>query len=632
VTTIAEIELRNWGPYRGEHVLKLQDKAYAIVARDEKDHDRSNGLGKSALIGAVRFALYGIRLDAMATEDDWITRGEPDGHVRLLLTDGTDIKRTRTRGKATRLSVKREGLVLATQDEGERLVEQVVGYSAKDFEHGPFMRPRDIAKLVLCQPAERMRVVEAWLELAPLRAAFAHNAARMAAVVVPPLPPQAPDAVPLELAVLQAQYAHKRAKARLFLAQEVEEKVRTHRDIQAKRREREDVVQRGKLLVARLAEVGADAFVEQHARAVSDANSTLAKASVIHQRAQQVAPLARGQFDGKCPVAGIACPAKDAINASSEEHRATHAALLQEYRVADRKVVAARVHQDELQSRGYARKANEEELRGLQARELRLRGEIEAAGVDPEPVDEAAVSRELQEAARAEAEATQAVRAAEQTLLYGRQQAEESARGQQAIRAAEARLQPLREAALVLGPRGAQRRVAEPFLREIEQRANLALAQAGVDLQVKVQWEREGKDPSPTCAACGDPFPSSARVKECSRCGASRGRNIVNELDFAFSNQSEGLEDIWGFVMRLAACAYLRRRRGAAWSTVLCDEPFARLDKSMRRAMSRAVVTMLADFGLRQSIVVSHSPDTQAYPGVIVITRGVAGSRAEVAA
>ncbi len=65
--------MTNFACYRGEHVLGLEAKTYAIVARKHDDPERSNFLGKSSLMEAIYFALYGEHRHRF--EDDWITRG-----------------------------------------------------------------------------------------------------------------------------------------------------------------------------------------------------------------------------------------------------------------------------------------------------------------------------------------------------------------------------------------------------------------------------------------------------------------------------------------------------------------------------------------------------------------------------
>jgi hypothetical protein len=101
---IRRLTLFNAGPYRGEHVLELGPKAYAITARFESDPGRSNTGGKSFLLEMIDFALTGKlakfrRYDA----DGWITRGEREGKVRLDFEDGYWISRERKRGQPTQV-------------------------------------------------------------------------------------------------------------------------------------------------------------------------------------------------------------------------------------------------------------------------------------------------------------------------------------------------------------------------------------------------------------------------------------------------------------------------------------------------------------------------------------------------
>lgn len=54
-----KLTLTNWYRYRGRHEISLGESVYGIAARTEGDPGRSNWQGKSSLLAAIPFALYG---------------------------------------------------------------------------------------------------------------------------------------------------------------------------------------------------------------------------------------------------------------------------------------------------------------------------------------------------------------------------------------------------------------------------------------------------------------------------------------------------------------------------------------------------------------------------------------------
>ena len=59
MTHVARIELRNWARYAGEVAVDLGPEVYAVEAEWDGDKARSNWGGKSKLVEAIPFALFG---------------------------------------------------------------------------------------------------------------------------------------------------------------------------------------------------------------------------------------------------------------------------------------------------------------------------------------------------------------------------------------------------------------------------------------------------------------------------------------------------------------------------------------------------------------------------------------------
>ena len=109
------------------------------------------------------------------------------------------------------------------------------------------------------------------------------------------------------------------------------------------------------------------------------------------------------------------------------------------------------------------------------------------------------------------------------------------------------------------------------------------------------------------CEACGLPFPSGARVKECA-CGAARGKKVEEGLWIRLSDRSGAAEDLAGFELGVAAGEWLREERGASWGVLLADEPFGQLDAAHRRALAGSIGRLLSPGGYEQAFVVAHHP------------------------
>jgi DNA repair exonuclease SbcCD ATPase subunit len=189
-----------------------------------------------------------------------------------------------------------------------------------------------------------------------------------------------------------------------------------------------------------------------------------------------------------------------------------------------------------------------------------------------------------------------------------------------------------REALQVLGPAGAQRRLVDGLLIQVERSANEDLARAGVELRVAFSWQRELEGLAEACASCGQPFPSSRKVRACEACGAQRGRKLEQKLRIEVSPKSGGMDALAGVGVRLSTTAWLKARRGSSWSVACLDEPLAAVDAHNRALVGRHLVAMLGGhYGLEQSFISSHSPEVlSTLPRRIVVRATELGSTLEV--
>ncbi len=633
---IARLQLENWEPFKGTHVLELRPQAYAVFARYEDDPDRSNWAGKSSLLGAVRFALTGDHDHRL--EDEWISNGEERGAVTLVLDDGTVIDRSRKRGKATQFVVGK-----AKGDDAQALLWKAMGLAKEDWLATCWWEQGATSRLVTADPAERTRIVTGWLELGPLQAAEGHNARRLGEVVAKverleidargweaveaeQLGGQSVDVLANALTTAEGQLEKARAERQVARARVDEQGAAAAR--REKAAEYARLVEDGVRLKAELAEEDKPALVAERDNARATHDAAVGKLTTTSREAEQRRKVALGEFDGKCPVAGIACPAKDAINADVKTNRKRSQAADAARDQAREEALAATNTLDAAEGELQAHDRKAERLKLLRDQALKLQPAAEASASDPEPDPKA--GEKLAAAERKEHEWVERVGAlgerVRRIMDARRMRAEALAK----IVVLDGELAALREAALVLGKNGAQRDVARGALEDIEQGANERVRAAGVDLEVRVRWEHESKMLAKACGACGWPFPESTKVKECPRCKAERGPHYVNRLEFERSRKSGGADDMMGVALQLAGSAWLRDARGSAWATGLLDEPTSQMDAANRRALAQM---LRAEKGFEQLLVVSHHHGTlDALPGRILITSDGTWARAEVAA
>lgn len=654
---LTRLDLHNWMRYRGRHVLELEPKVYGIVARREGDPDQSNWQGKTSLAEAIRFVLYGEH--RFRREDGWITNGEDEGHVYAHFDNDFFAARSKRRGKGTKLECGSLSSMRGphTMKEGPAQDEIVrrSGLTLRDFEATAYFGQRETARLVLADPAKRMEVVESWLQLAPLLRAEEANEGRLEALE------KKAETAHQQVMVLQARRdaeldamripAEDRARATIpfveilrdRLAREVEERTLIDQKL------REAKAEQAKLLEVDRVRVRVTAFrdlegqlaglarpdgdhVQERVRAALQAAEAWTALSKQHalarKRVDELRPAARGEFDGRCPVAGIACPAKDQINAATAPNRRRYEEAAREAKVAyDAEQEARRVLDEAVDARTEVLR----EVDDYDRVDQRVRADrAEVEGLRAPVVDQAVIDSVPQwEQAAQESAAAQAIY---RRAIASQEQVEQGLASLQAVLdELEPRIVTLQAAAHILGRQGARRRIAQPFLEQLEQGANEALAECGADLRLRVLWDHEGKDLARACAACGYRFPESARVKECGRCGAGRGKNVVNRLEFEFSDRSVAAEDLAGVVVQLAAAAWLRHVRGTAFATAILDEPMAHCDRANRRAMTRSLTQMLCSrFGFEQALVITHTPDAASFPGTILVTGSGPHSKVEV--
>jgi DNA repair exonuclease SbcCD ATPase subunit len=612
---IARLTLVNFMRFRGAQVLALEPKAYAILAQWQGNADRSNWSGKSSLVEAVVFALFGEH--RFRTEDAWITRGEAQGGVKLEFADGTVIERRRARGKRTELFFVDASGTSALQEEAQTCIELCLGIDREELRNTSYFEQKKLAAFVTARPEARMATVSAWFDLEKLReattvvqrrlkehrdvsASFARERQRRLDEAAAAVAASGSDS---DLEHVRTTLAA--AYARLEGMQKAAE-IRAARAGDAR-----SVAQYQALVVhGRDLRSKVDGFSPPELGGLDEAillgQDTL---SVVRAKISEAKKCTVGQWDGACPLVGVACPAQATVRSADQADRLSvlrfeEAGLLAGVGEQRTKATAWRAAVVE-------HEYNQKRLAELREAAVKARAEAELAAerlkVESPPDDPAEhrlLTDQIQQMHAAIARADESRK--RHALVIGEGEAKE-----------DPQIPLLAAASAILV--GTERAVAEGSLSAIEAGANSMLAECGIELSVGMSWTREGKDLAKTCVQCGAAFPSSAKIRECV-CGAPRGQNVMRRLDVELSDSSGAAEDLVGAAIQLTASNWLREKRESSFSVALIDEPFGACDKANRKAFAVNLSKILKT-SFEQSFVISHSPDTvEMFPGKILVT------------
>lgn len=626
--------MTNFGRFRGDHELPLQAGVYAVVAQGDDDPRRSNWLGKSTLIGAVRWALHGVV--AADTLDEAISHGEKQMAVDVEFSDGMFVTRGKARGKSAELrvivadgGVERELFGDAAQAE----IDSRVGLESKDFDATVWVTQKNAARLVTARASDRTELVADWLALGPLE-----RAAEWVAKRVGEWDRQAAEAMAeysvhsrallVDRALLVQAEADRRAELEevqrlVDRAAEAAKAWAAWEDRRRRAGQAKAAAEELQGVQAEQPEVGVPTHAERSDalaldQAVKDRRAEL---EAKEKEVLRLARLVRGEFDGKCPVTCGECPVADTVRSSTRQAKAAHEAARQglgaDQQTVDRMAAEARGKLDAVAKAARAFEAWRVRMDRAMAR-VEAVGQV-VVGEEPPRVE----APDVRGAAAALGEAAAALQQYDRAVA-----AAEKAKGR--LDECNRELVVHRQALRILGRGGAQRRVAIEALAVIERTANQMLARAAIDLTVGLVYGRELQDMAEVCG-CGRAFPKTAKVKVCDRCGAVRGKKRDDKLYVEQSSRSGAADDLAGVALQLAAARWLRGAREAPWSVIALDEPFGALDVVHRQALAAALVAMVRD-GFEQAFIVAHSPDVlEAMPHRITIKSDGPWSRAEVA-
>jgi DNA repair exonuclease SbcCD ATPase subunit len=639
---LKQIVYENWACY--SHVdIALEAKIYAVVARHVDDPGRSNWLGKSAFGAGVKFGLDGDH-DAR-TENGWIRKGQKSGLVSLLFDDDSLIKRSRVLGKSTQLEYWRPGEKVAMGEDAQALINQAIGLSAIDRAATCFLEQGMMSRMLRMQPSARLEIVSSWFRLESIgacqedvgttaanlswRAEQASNNLKTVRATIEREIGEGETFEKLQERIEKTKERIEVAEGRLASAQDALEKNATLAAAVEAIAEYKRVEKTGIDLKAEADALGSlDKLQEAFKKADLAATKALAERNQFGGLYEQKKEVAAGNFDGACPVADIKCPATALINSQRVVNGKAAKKARDEFNEACSRQEAAEQARRRAQSRLQEVERKHDRLASLRVDLKRLYPKYVAGKKLGEPQDPDALREAVDTAQSHLITLKSQLGSLERSVAMVLAAREEERKLALHLEVIEKELTTQREAIVFF--KALKRRVAERSLAQIEEGANSVLGESGIDLGLELQWSREGEGVAKTCEACGHPFPPSKKVKQCERCGADRGANLIDKLEPVLTNRSGGALDLAGLALQLSASRWLRDDRMSPWSTAFIDEPYGQLDETNRRALSAHIAGMLRGrYGFEQAFLIAHhSSVLDALPGRIEIS--AQGSRENV--
>lgn len=641
---ILSVALSGWMPFRETVELELPHGPIAIVGTHANDPRRSNRAGKTSLLEALTWCLYGLHRKRL---DDKIINEQSDACEVQVAFEGMLVKRSRRRGQSTKLQVELHDVGTFVGSAAEDAIFDYIGVGSQDYLATQCFRQGDVESIISRTAGDRLALVSEWLqqgkwlEAKRLQAAKSNIIMQSLASKREALSNAESDVLTSEqrLAMLaeiqklklvmsdcERQMAELRERMREGL--EAQKALLDHDQLERLRSEAQE---------ARKVIFGGTKLqnsVQESDQKLQIARQELASALKEHD---ELAAMQRDGFDGRCPVTCEDCPVSDHVS----EVVQVATGLLQERKVTvgDKQAVLSEVRAENArlynESKAQERhighyKALTEQGKRLAASIALTREQAEAVpSIEPLQGELHVLQTEYGQASRRigelEAMIDNAKRVEERIGVMSKQISSIEL---------EAHVSQLALRAISSVPA----RIAAEQLGELEREANMLLSGSGVSL--RFSWQRELNDKSPLCEECGFVF-KGQRGNKCPACEAPRGKKTAQELELLCDDGSGAEEDvrfnsggtraIVGSAIRLAASAMLRRLRSTEASWAIVDEPFGSLDAENREQLARTFAGMLGSVGFDQALVVSHDPILLgALPHRIVIDKDGATSTARL--
>lgn len=168
--------------------------------------------------------------------------------------------------------------------------------------------------------------------------------------------------------------------------------------------------------------------------------------------------------------------------------------------------------------------------------------------------------------------------------------------------------------ALACSSSGVPARIAARLCAPLSATISDVLSHMGLGFRVALEPFEERTTRERVCSSCGYPYPARSGVTRCPSCGAKRAHKQELAFNLRFSGSTTFLQESTGgrcladVAARIGLLRVYRQLRGFEWNALVLDEVLRSLDETNRCRMYEFLVDRLPDLGIDQAFVVTHSP------------------------
>lgn len=179
--------------------------------------------------------------------------------------------------------------------------------------------------------------------------------------------------------------------------------------------------------------------------------------------------------------------------------------------------------------------------------------------------------------------------------------------------------------------RGLPARIIENKIQDLEKDIDFILSEAGLDISVSFELQKETKVWEAMCLHCGYKYPDN-REKECPKCKATRERKRSEKFDlklfengqeFSFESDSGAGTLLISFAIIIGLARLISNKNGMRGSDILVlDEITGQLDKVYKQSVMKIIQELLiGKLGYKQVFFITHSDMKDTFESNLKVTR-----------
>jgi len=193
-------------------------------------------------------------------------------------------------------------------------------------------------------------------------------------------------------------------------------------------------------------------------------------------------------------------------------------------------------------------------------------------------------------------------------------------------------IENLRYVAFMFSKNGIPSQQIENAFDDIESKINFILRKLETDLQVVFNPEKELSVFESHCASCGEEFEKGKKNSECNNCGRVREKKKKDELHIKiiensnesnFEMESGGGKTLVSLAVRIALSKLKMNQTNSNFNVIFLDEPDSSLDTHNKNTFIKLITELLIKyFGFEQIFWITHEKNIQeSIDNVLQITR-----------